>query len=155
MGLLTTRERSAIPTTVDRLRDEFNRALQNWWNDTTELKELFTGGDWNPSLDISETDEAVEIKVDLPGIKPEDMEIRVTDDRLTIQGERKEEKETKNKTIRRVERSYGSFYRSIALPAGAKADDVSAVSDNGVITITVPKGDAAKAKKIKVKPKPK
>lgn len=64
-----------------------------------------------------------------------------------------EEKETKDKTVHRVERSYGSFYRSIALPTGTDAEKVSADSDNGVITITVPKGAEAKAKRIAVKPK--
>ena len=111
MGLLT-RHRSSVPTTIDRLREEFDRALQNWWS-AGEFEELAAGGDWQPSVDISESEDALEVKVDLPGIKPEDVDISVTDNRLTIQGERKEEKETKDKTVHRVERRYGSFLRSI------------------------------------------
>ncbi len=151
MGLLT-RHRSSVPTTIDRLREEFDRALQNWWS-AGEFEELAAGGDWQPSVDISESEDALEVKVDLPGIKPEDVDISVTDNRLTIQGERKEEKETKDKTVHRVERRYGSFLRSIGLPPGAEPDKVSAESDNGVITITVPKAAEAKAKKIDVKPR--
>lgn len=152
MGLLTRQRQSSVPTTIDRLRDEFDRALQNWWSNG-DFEELTAGGDWQPSVDISETEDALEVKVDLPGIKPEDVDISVTDNRLTIQGERKEEKETKEKTVHRIERRYGSFLRTITMPPGAEADKVSAESDNGVITIKVPKAPEAKAKKVAVKPK--
>ena len=152
MGLLT-RQSASVPTTIDRLRDEFDRALQNWWSDTGDFEKGFAVADWQPKVDISERDDALEVKVDLPGIKPEDVDISVADNRLTIKGERKEEKETKEKTVHRVERSYGSFYRSIALPAGTDPDQVSAQSDNGVITVTLPKPSEAQGKKIAVKPK--
>lgn len=152
MGLLT-KQRSSVPTTLERLREEVDGALQSWWGGNGEFEELLSGGNWQPSVDISESEDALEVKVDLPGIKPEDVDISVTDDRLTIQGERNEEKETKDKTVHRVERRYGSFYRSIALPAGTQADDVSAESDNGVITIRLPKAAESKAKRIAVKPK--
>jgi HSP20 family protein len=150
MGILTRRQAST-PSTIERLRDEVDRALNTWWSDSGEFGELATG--WKPSIDVAETDEALEVKIDLPGIKPEDVDVSVTDNRLTIQGERKEEKETKEKTVHCVERRYGSFYRSIALPAGTRADDVSAESDNGVITVTIPKTEQAKAKRVSVKPK--
>ena len=152
MGLLK-RDHPTVPATIDRLREEFERTLQNWWNDNGDLEKAFSGSNWQPSVDISECDDAIEVKVDLPGIKPEDVDISVTDNRLTIKGEREEEKETKEKTAHRVERRYGSFYRSIELPAGTCADDVSAESDNGVITITLPKPPEAQAKRISVKPK--
>ncbi|MEM9587573.1 MAG: Hsp20/alpha crystallin family protein [Planctomycetota bacterium] len=151
MGLLT-RTRPTVPSTIDRLRDDFESVLRNFWDGDDEMEASFAG-DWKPSVDVAETDKAYEIKVDLPGIKPEDVDISVTNDRLTIQGERKEEKETKDKAQHRIERRYGSFYRSIALPAGTDADNVSADADNGVITVTVPKGEEAKAKRIAVKPK--
>ena len=152
MGLLT-RTRQNAPATIDRLRDEFDRVLQNWWGDEGDLDELFSVREWKPSVDLSETDDAIEVKVDLPGIKPDDVDISVSENRLTIQGERKEEKETKDKTRHRVERHYGSFYRSITLPPGTEADKVAATSDNGVITITVPKAAEAKATKVPVKPR--
>ncbi len=152
MGLLT-RQSASVPTTIERLRDEFDRALQNWWSDNGDFEKGFAVADWQPKVDISESDDALEVKVDLPGIKPEDVDISVADNRLTIKGERKEEKETKEKTVHRIERSYGSFFRSIALPAGTDPDQVSAQSDNGVITVTLPKPSEAQGKKIAVKPK--
>lgn len=150
MGQLT-RRRAAVPSMFDKLREDFDRTLKNWWSDNGDFENLL--GNWQPSVDIAETDDSIEVKVDLPGIKPEDIEISVADNRLTIKGERREEQESKEKEVRRVERSYGSFYRSIALPAGCDADQVSAESDNGVITIRLPKPAAAKAKRISVKAK--
>ena len=150
---LLTRQRPSVPSTIDRLRDEFARALQNWWSDNGDFESAFATTEWKPQVDISESDDAIQMKVDLPGVKPEDVDISVVDDRLTIKGERKEEKETKEKTMHRIERRYGSFFRSIDLPAGTSADQVSAESDNGVITITLPKPPEAQAKRISVKPK--
>lgn len=154
MGLLT-RQRPSFPTSVDRMREEFDRALQNFWGGNGEFGNLMAVSEWEPSVDIAENDNALQVKVDLPGIKPEEVEINVTDDRLTIKGERKEESETEDEKtkVHRVERRYGSFYRSIALPPGTKAEEVEAESDNGVITITLPKGEVAKAKRVAVKPK--
>ncbi|QEG01763.1 Spore protein SP21 [Stieleria maiorica] len=154
MGLLT-RHRSSFPTSIDRMRDEFDRALQNFWGGNGDFESMLPASEWQPSVDISETDQALQVKVDLPGIKPEDVEISVSEDRLTIKGERKEEAETDDKEtkVHRIERRYGSFYRSIALPPGTKAEDVVAEADNGVITIHLPKGEVSKAKRVAVKAK--
>ena len=154
MGLLS-RQRPGFPATVDRMRDEFDRAMQSFWNGNGDFSSLMPSTDWEPSVDISENDASLVVKVDLPGIKPEDVEINVSDDRLTIKGERKEESESDDKDtkVHRVERRYGSFLRSFALPPGTKPDEVVAESDNGVITITLPKGEVTKAKRVAVKPK--
>lgn len=152
MGLLT-RQRSSVPSTVDRLRDEFDRMLEHWWSDHGGLEQELPGAAWQPKVDISEVEGALEVKVDLPGIKPEDVNISVSNDQLTIQGEQKEEKETKEKTVHRIERRYGSFYRSIPLPAGTDPEKVTAEADNGVITITLPKPPESQAKRISVKPR--
>ena len=150
MGQLS-RQRSNVPSVFDRLREDFDRTLQTMWSENGGFGEL--AGNWQPSVDIAETDDALEVKADLPGIKPEDIEISVHDNRLTIKGERKDESESTDKEIHRVERHYGSFYRSILLPAGCDADQVSAESDNGVITIRLPKPAESKAKRVAVKAK--
>ena len=152
MSSLTRRMRTGLAP-IDRMRDEFERTMQQLWSGDSDFKDLFSGGEWLPRVDVLESDEALEVKVDLPGIKPEDVDISITEDRLTVKGEREEEKETNDKTYHRVERNYGSFYRAIPLPPGADRDKVSAASENGVLTVTVPKIAAAKAKTIKVKPK--
>ena len=150
MGQLK-RQRAAVPTMFDRLREDFDRTLQSFWSNNGDFEELV--GNWQPSVDISETDDAIEIKADLPGIKPEDIDISVRDNRLTIKGERHEESESDDKEVHRVERRYGSFHRSIVLPAGCDPDQVSAESDNGVITIRLPKPAESKSKRISVKAK--
>ena len=154
MGLLS-RQRPSFPTTMDRMRDEFDRALHGLMGGDGEFEQLLPATGWQPSVDISETDDAFQVKVDLPGMKPEDIEINVTDDRLTIKGERKEEAESDDKEtkVHRVECRYGSFFRSIAIPPGTKADEITADADNGVITINLPKGQVSKSKRVSVKAK--
>ncbi len=99
MGLLT-RSRSSVPVTIDRLREEFDNALQQWWSRNGDL-EPFSSSNWQPSVDVSETEDAYHVKAGLPGIEPDDVDISVTDDRLTIQGKRNEEKETKDQITER------------------------------------------------------
>jgi HSP20 family protein len=104
-----------------------------------------------PSIDVSETDAAVEAKVDLPGMKPDEIDIRLNANVLTVSGERKEEKEEKGKTYHRLERRAGTFSRSITLPCPVAEDEVAAEFHDGVLTITLPKTEQANARKIKVK----
>ena len=103
-----------------------------------------------PKADISETDHAVEVRMDLPGIKPEEIDIQLSNNLLTVSGERKEEKEEKGKTFHRVERRMGTFSRSILLPCCVQEAKVDATYGNGVLSISLPKTDEAKAHKIKV-----
>ncbi len=104
-----------------------------------------------PSLDVSETDKAVEVKLDVPGMTAKDIDIQLNGNLLTVGGERKEEQEKKGKLYHRVERRYGSFSRSITLPAKVVEDEVAAEYHEGVLTITLPKTEDAKSKKIAVK----
>lgn len=108
---------------------------------------------WAPRVDVEETDKEIVVKADLPGIDPKAVEISVENGVLAIRGEKKEEKEEKKKNYHRVERFAGSFYRAIALPPGSDAEKVNATSENGVVTITVPKKPEAQSKKISVTPK--
>lgn len=105
----------------------------------------------SPSVDLSETAEALQLRMDVPGIKPEEINIEVSGDRIQISGEHKEEKEEKGKTFHRIERRSGSFARSLTLPAAVKENQVSAEVADGVLTITLPKTEVTKTKKVPVK----
>lgn len=94
----------------------------------------------------------MQVRLDVPGIDPENIEVEVTGNLLKITGERKEEQEEKTKTCHRVERSYGSFARAITLPCEINEGKIDASCDNGVLTITLPKNEAAKSRRISVKP---
>src|SRR5438093_11218219 len=110
------------------------------------------GARWNfPSLDLYETTTDVVIKATLPGLKPEDVEITLTGDTLTIRGETKAETENNDKNYLRRETRYGSFSRSITLPEGLKGDKAEATFENGVLTLTIPKSEEVKPRTIQVK----
>jgi HSP20 family protein len=105
-----------------------------------------------PRLDIAEGDREITVSAELPGVEQKDVEVTVRDDILTIRGEKKAEKETKEKNYHLVERSYGSFQRALRLPPGIDGEKVRASIDKGVLTVTLPKAPAAQPKKIEVKP---
>lgn len=103
-----------------------------------------------PRVDVSETKTAVKVKADIPGINPDDIDIDVRDDHLLISGKTQEEKEEKDESFYRVERSYGEFSRLIPLPARVAADGVIAKAKNGVLHITLKKVNPTEKKKIKI-----
>ena len=105
---------------------------------------------WTPSVDVIETDEAIKLKAELAGMKPEDIKIEVQDNVLTVSGERHFEEEVKEDKYYRIERRYGSFSRSMALPQTVDEGKIEADYDNGVLQVTVPKGEVAKPRKILV-----
>ena len=112
--------------------------------------EMMAVADWMPSVDISETDNAYLIKGEIPGVKKEDVKVTIQDGMLTIQGERKQEKEEKNKKFHRVECSYGSFVRSFRVPDDADESGVKAEFKDGMLNVTLPKSEKAKPKSINV-----
>ena len=105
---------------------------------------------WAPVVDIFENGDSLVLKAELPGINPDDVEIRVEDNTLYLKGERKFEKEVKEQNYHRVERSYGTFTRSFSLPNSVDADKVGANYKDGVLTLTMPKKEEAKPKTIKI-----
>ena len=107
---------------------------------------------WAPALDISERKDAYVVTVEVPGVKPEEIDITLEDGLLTIQGERRFTQESSDQQFHRVERRYGSFRRSITLPSQVQADQIEASFDNGVLEVVVPKAEEAKPKKITVRP---
>lgn len=106
--------------------------------------------EWAPAVDIKEENDKFVIHADIPGVKPEDIDISMENGVLTIRGEKKTEAETEKEGYKRVERTYGSFYRRFSLPDTADSDAISAVSKHGVLELTIPKKDVVKPKKISV-----
>ncbi|MGB8894371.1 MAG: Hsp20/alpha crystallin family protein [Pseudolabrys sp.] len=128
---------------IDRLFEDFSRGFPTMaGNGATALM---------PSMDVTETDKEIEITAELPGLEEKDVQINIADNILTIRGEKKAEKEQKDKNYRLVERSYGSFERTLELPEGVNADAIKASISKGLLKVTVPKPAPTQAKKIEVK----
>lgn len=113
-------------------------------------REMLAVADWSPSADITETDTAYLIKAEIPGVKKEDVKVSVQHGMLTMQGERKMEKEEKGKKFHRVERSYGSFVRSFRMPADADENSVKAEFKDGMLNITLTKSAKTKPEAVNV-----
>jgi HSP20 family protein len=130
------------------LRDEFDELFNRLTLDRNGDKWLTT--EFSPACDISETDDAYQVRMDVPGIKPDDITVQVTGDTVHVSGERQEEKEEKGKTYHRVERRSGSFSQTLRLPASVAEDKVQAEFDKGVLTVTLPKTEVSKTRTVKV-----
>lgn len=105
---------------------------------------------WIPTVDISETENGFEIRAELPGVSENDVNVSVTDNLLTIKGEKHQEAETDGKNYHRVERRYGSFQRSFTLPRNIETGSINAGFKDGVLTLTIPKAEAAKPTEIPI-----
>ncbi len=108
---------------------------------------------WTPAVDITEKDDEYLVKVELPGVEKNDVQITLESNILTVKGEKKQEKEEKGENYHRMERSYGSFQRSFTLPTTVKSDKIDASFKDGVLSIRLPKSEEAKPKLIEVKVK--
>jgi len=108
---------------------------------------------WSPSVDIFETENELVLKADLPDVKLEDIEVRVENQTLTLKGERKFDKDESNGGYHRIERSYGSFVRNFTVPSSVDAEKVAADYKNGVLTVRLPKKEAAKPRQVKIEVK--
>jgi HSP20 family protein len=133
---------------VDQLFDDFSRGVAS--GNSTSSGSLMPS--IMPSMDVAETDKQIELTVELPGLEQKDVDISVSDNMLTIRGEKKSETEQKDKNFRRVERVYGTFHRVVELPPGIDPSAINATMSNGVLRITVPKPARSETKKIEVKP---
>jgi HSP20 family protein len=133
------------------------RALQEEFDDLINRFSANWGGESEginiPAVDMSETDTSIEVRMDVPGMHPEDIDIEVMGNMLRVSGETQEEKqeEDKGRKFHRVERHFGSFSRTISLPCAVKQDEVDAELHDGLLTIALPKCEEAKSHKIQVK----
>lgn len=105
---------------------------------TIAARDVAATADWSPGIDVFEKDNRLVTKIDLPGMKKEDVKVEVTDGHLAISGERKTEAEEKKENFYRCERAYGSFYRVVPLPDGMKLEDIKATFSNGVLEVSIP-----------------
>lgn len=136
---------------LEEVSDRLNRMFARPSSPRTTGKETMIVADWTPSVDISETEGEYQIKAEIPDVKKEDVKVTLEDGVLTIQGERKQEKEEKGKKYHRIERSYGSFVRTFSLPDVIDEEKVKAEFKEGVLNLHLPKSEKAKPKAIEVK----
>lgn len=141
LDLLPTKRRHEVP----RLFREMEDVVRHFWD-------AFPDGDlvpdltreWAPRLDLAETATAIEVKAELPGLEKKDIDISLDGDLLIIKGEKHQEKEEKDKRFHRIERTYGSFYRTVRLPVEVRPDTIEAVYEDGILKVTLPKTEEAK-----------
>ena len=129
------------------LQDRLNRLFQSSFGDN---ENALTTSSFSPAVDVYEDEHNVTLKIEVPGIDEKDLDIRVENNTLTVQGERKFEKEEKEENYRRVERQYGSFTRSFTLPQTVDSENIQANYDKGVLEVKLAKKAEAKPKQIKV-----
>ena len=131
------------------LREKMNRLFEDVFTGRGEDKEL-AASTWAPAVDIYETENELIMTAEVPGIEEKDIEIKIEDNTLSLRGERKFEKETKEENYHRIERSYGSFYRAFTLPNSIDPDRIQAEHENGVLKISMPKRQELKPRKVKI-----
>jgi len=135
---------------LERMRREMDRLWDSFFEGKPSRK-VEEVGEWLPSLDVSETKNDVVVKAELPGMDPKEIDISLADGILSIKGEKKQEKEEKEENYHLIERSYGSFVRSVRLPREVQSDKINASYKNGILKVTLPKSEEAKKKEIKIK----
>lgn len=128
------------------------RAFEPFFDDPFATKFLrpWRLDEFEPEVDVAEDENAYIVKATIPGVKPEDVEVTMQNNVLTLKGEAKEDKEINEKNYQMRERRYGSFVRTLTLPAGVKTDKIEATHEDGVLTVRLPKIEAEKPKKIAV-----
>jgi HSP20 family protein len=135
---------------LNSLQSEMNRLFNTFFDTPT------TGGNggarrWIPSMDLVETDTHYVLRADLPGLSEEDVSLEFEDNVLTVAGERKAEHEDKKEGYHRLERSFGTFRRSLTLPDGVDADAIAATFDRGVLEVSIPKPEERKPRRVAIK----
>ncbi|MEM7483065.1 MAG: Hsp20/alpha crystallin family protein [Acidobacteriota bacterium] len=142
-----------VRTTPDLFRNSLHRFFDQSFGDAFSLSrpsEEVSNRSWIPSVDVRETDEALTLFVELPGMKREDVDITLENRMITLRGERKFEQDSSRESYHRIERAYGSFSRSFTLPSNVQTDQVNASFSDGLLTIELPKAEESKPRKIEI-----
>jgi HSP20 family protein len=150
--------KSLIPIGRERARDEqispfaaLRREIDRLFEDFSRGFPSIRGADLTPRMDVYETDKEIELTAELPGLEEKDVEINIADGLLTIHGEKKSEREEKDKNYRLIERRYGSFSRTVELPSDVDPDKIKATISKGILKVSIPKPPEKNVKKIEVK----
>ncbi len=151
LDIIPWRRKREISKLRDEIDDVFDKLMRSFG---TGLSDVFAGeGEIWPSVDVLEDKKKVIVKAEIPGMDPSDFDISISNNVLTIKGEKKQEKEEKDKNFYMMERQYGSFVRNIQLPVEVNEEKVEASYKNGVLKIVIPKKKETRENKIKVKVK--
>ena len=132
------------------LQERMNRLIDQTLSRTHSEGDLSTSGSWSPAVDVYESDTSLVLQAELPDVDQQDIEVRVDEDRVTLRGERRLKQPLSEKQFLRMERSYGPFNRTFALPASVDADRVTAEFKRGVLTVTLPKQESEKSRQIPI-----
>ena len=132
------------------LQDRMNRLFDESVRNVRTGDEALSSATWSPAVDIYETANEVVVKAELPEVNQSDIDIQVENNTLTLRGERKFDKETKQENFHRIERAYGVFSRSFTLPSTVDQERIKADYKDGILRISLPKREASKPKQIKV-----
>lgn len=138
------------PTQSYVTRDPFFRLFDSFLNQDLSPSEEVSNRNWMPPVDIQETEDAYRLTAELPGLSKDDINITLENNVLRLSGERKFEKDVKKESYHRIERTYGTFTRAFTLPSQVSSEKVQAAFENGLLTITVPKAEQAKPRKITI-----
>lgn len=133
---------------MEEWRQEMDRTINPLMHSDDTSKVV--GGEWVPMVDIKEEDERYVLHADIPGVKPEDIEITMENGVLSIRGERQLEEKEERENYKRIERSHGVFYRRFTLPDNTDAKGITARGDNGVLEVVIPKSAETQPKRIEV-----
>jgi HSP20 family protein len=133
---------------LSNLRDEIDRLFEAPLSELARTSQILSG--WTPALDLHEDKDNFLVKIELPGMKKEDIEVTMHEGSLSISGERKSEQKFEGADVYRSERYFGHFQRTVTLPAPVAADKIKAQYKDGVLTVTLPKAEEAKPKQIDV-----
>lgn len=157
MNLLTTQPREKFATnggsgTLSRFRNEMERALDRFFVEPFEVAwHGRDGKEWNPKLDVIEENDAVTVRMEVPGVAPKNVDVSLRDNILTISGHKETTSHEEGKNFYISEREFGSFRRSMELPQSCDPDRISASQENGVLTVKIPRSKESAPKHISVK----
>jgi HSP20 family protein len=133
---------------LSTLREQIDRLFDSFFGRVPSIAEKEVA--WIPAINLEETDDSYVVQAELPGLKKDEIKVSITEDTVTISGERKISKEEKGKTYHRVEMSYGKFQRTLTLPGEIVPSKAKATYKDGILTIKLPKSEKAKVKEIEV-----